>query len=114
MNTPSRTRTIPVAMALAILLTGDASLAAGKTGDRASRKPAASPNATNTFTVTGMHCGGCASGICSELKRTPGVSNASVTLTNGLAVVAFDTNRVTTAGLVKVIEEAGYHATPKP
>ena len=67
-------------------------------------------NATNQFLVTGMHCKGCAAGITSELKRTRGVQFAEVTLTNQLAVVAFDTNRVSPAALVKVIQEAGYEA----
>ena len=95
-------------------LSSIALLAADKSPVRDPRRAQKSSNATNTFTITGMHCGGCASGICSELKRTPGVSTASVTLTNGLAVVVFDTNRLSTAGLVKVIEEAGFKAAPKP
>jgi copper chaperone CopZ len=70
------------------------------------------PNATNRFTITGMHCDGCAGGLASELKRTPGVASASVTFSNRLAVVAYDTNRVTTARLVKVAEEAGFKAEP--
>ena len=76
-------------------------------------KPApVTANATNRFTITGMHCDGCANGLTSELKRTPGVASASVTFSNKLAVVAFDTNRVTTAKLVKVTEEAGFKAEP--
>lgn len=67
-------------------------------------------NATNRFTITGMHCNGCAQGLTSELKRARGVVLASVSFTNRLAVVAFDTNRTTTAALVKAIEEAGFKA----
>jgi copper chaperone CopZ len=33
-----------------------------------------------------------------------------VTLTNRLAVVAFDTNRTTAAKLIQVVEEAGFKA----
>jgi copper chaperone CopZ len=84
--------------------------AAAQAGDD---KPApVTANATNRFTITGMHCDGCANGLTSELKRTPGVASASVTFSNRLAVVAFDTNRVTTAKLVKVTEEAGFKAAP--
>ena len=72
------------------------------------------PNATNRFTITGMHCAGCAGGLTSELKRAPGVASASVTFSNQLAVVAYDTNRVTSAKLVKVVEEAGFMAAPAP
>ena len=43
----------------------------------------ATANATNTFAVTGMHCDGCAKGITSELKRTPGVITATVLVVLG-------------------------------
>ena len=65
-------------------------------------------SATNQFRITGMSCAGCAGGLEAELRLTPGVARVSVTLTNGLAVVAFDTNRVATAKLLKVIAEAGF------
>ena len=67
-------------------------------------------NATNRFIVSGMHCDGCAQGITSELKRTPGVAFASVSFSNKLAIVAYDTNRVSAKGLKKVIIGAGYEA----
>ena len=69
-------------------------------------------NATNRFAVTGMHCDGCAKGIASELKRAPGVAAATVSFTNKLAVVAYDTNRTTLKALQQVIVEAGYGAKP--
>lgn len=68
-------------------------------------------NATNEFTITGMHCNGCAQGLTSELKRAAGVASATVSFTNRLAVVAFDTNRTSRARLVQVIEEAGFKAS---
>jgi copper chaperone CopZ len=67
-------------------------------------------NATNRFVVTGMSCNGCAQGIASELKRAPGVAFASLSFSNKLAVIAYDTNRISAAGLKKVITEAGYEA----
>jgi len=70
----------------------------------------ATANATNTFAVTGMHCDGCAKGVTSELRRAPGVVTATVAFSNQLAVVALDTNRVSSAQLIKVIEEAGFKA----
>ena len=69
-------------------------------------------NATNRFVVTGMSCNGCAQGITSELKRVPGVAFASVSFTNKLAIIAYDTNRISAAGLKKVIVEAGFEAKP--
>ncbi len=67
-------------------------------------------NATNRFVVSGMHCDGCAQGITSELKRAPGVAFASVSFSNKLAIIAYDTNRVSIKGLKKVIIKAGYNA----
>ena len=67
-------------------------------------------NATNRFVVTGLSCNGCAQGIAGELKRTPGVAFASVSFSNKLATVAYDTNRISTKELRKVIVEAGYGA----
>jgi len=83
----------------------------------AAEKPATPVTAsvTNRFRITGMSCAGCAGGLEAELRLTPGIARASVTFTNGLAVVAFDTNRVATAKLLKVIEEAGFKgALAKP
>ncbi len=76
-------------------------------------EPPTATTTTNSFTITGMHCDGCAKGITSELKRTAGVASATVTFSNQLAIVAFDTNRVTSAQLIKVINEAGFQAQPK-
>lgn len=76
----------------------------------AAEPPAVTANATNQFQITGMHCDGCANGIASELKHLPGVAYAQVTFSNRLAVVAYDTNRVSAEGLKKVIVEAGYDA----
>ena len=77
------------------------------------REPvAAAANATNRFAITGMHCDGCAQGITSELKRAPGVAFASVSFSNKLAVIAYDTNRISAKGLKKVIVAAGFEAKP--
>ena len=76
----------------------------------AADKPAVTANATNQFAITGMHCDGCAGGLTAELKATRGVATAAVTFSNQLAVVAYDTNKVNTAQLTKVIKEAGFAA----
>ena len=57
-----------------------------------------------------MHCNGCAQGIASELKRTPGVAFASVSFSNQVATVAYDTKRTSVRALRKVIHAAGYDA----
>ena len=81
-------------------------------GEPATPRLAPNPvvNATNRFVVSGMHCDGCAQGITSELKRAPGVAFASVSFSNKLAIITYDTNRISTKGLKKVIIKAGYEA----
>ena len=74
-----------------------------------SAKPAIA-NQTNWFKISGMHCNGCAGGIRSELRQTAGVADATVSFTNKLAMVAYDTNSVTPKQLIGVIKEAGYSA----
>jgi copper chaperone CopZ len=69
-------------------------------------------NVTNRFEIRGMHCGGCAAGITAELKLVSGVVSAEVSFPKRLAVVAYDTNRVSQSQLVKVVHEAGYTAVP--
>lgn len=69
-------------------------------------------NATNYFTITGMHCDGCANGLTAELKETKGVISAQVSFSNRLAVVAVDTNKISTVKLTQVIKEAGFEAQP--
>jgi copper chaperone CopZ len=101
---------------LAALLSG-LPLLMGSTAEREPKAPPAPPappaaNATNWLAISGMHCEGCARGITSELKRTPGVVRAEVSFTNKLAVVAYDTNRVSLKTLQDVIAQAGYAAKP--
>jgi len=74
--------------------------------------PTGRANATNRFAIAGMHCEGCAGGLAEELKGTRGVISAQVTFSNKLAVVAYDTNRVSRATLVKVAKAAGFEAKP--
>ena len=78
----------------------------------AAEKTAVTANATNSFTVSGMHCDGCAGGLTAELKETRGIAHATVTFSNKLAVVAYDTNQVSAAQLTKVIKDSGFEATP--
>jgi copper chaperone CopZ len=79
---------------------------------QAADKAPTTANATNYFTITGMHCDGCANGLTGELKETKGVISAQVTFSNQLAVVAIDTNKINAAKLTKVIKAAGFEAKP--
>jgi periplasmic mercuric ion binding protein len=77
----------------------------------AADKTTVTANATNRFTISGMHCDGCAGGLTAELKETRGIAHATVTFSNKLAVVAYDTNQVSATQLTKVIKDAGFEAT---
>lgn len=74
------------------------------------QSPTATANRTNWFKVSGMHCNRCAGGIRSELRRTAGVADATVSFTNKLAMVAYDTNSVSAKQFLAVIKDAGYSA----
>jgi len=87
-----------------------AALASAVLTTLAADKPAVTANATNQFTITGMHCDGCAGGLTAELKAARGVATAQVTFSNQLAVVTYDTNKINTVQLTKVIKEAGFTA----
>jgi copper chaperone CopZ len=80
------------------------------TATPAADKTSAAANATNYFSITGMHCDGCANGLAAELKETRGVIRAEVTFSNKLATVAVDTNKISVGKLTKVIKEAGFEA----
>lgn len=76
--------------------------------DRPSAPKAA--NASNEFTITGMHCDGCAPGLGAGRRRARGVASATVSFANRFALVAYNTNRTSTAKPIKVIEAAGFQA----
>jgi copper chaperone CopZ len=82
------------------------------TATQAADKAPGAANATNYFTISGMHCDGCANGLTAELKETRGVIHAQVTFSNRLAMVAIDTNKISTTKLTRVIQKSGYQATP--
>ncbi|MCW5554932.1 MAG: heavy-metal-associated domain-containing protein [Verrucomicrobiae bacterium] len=95
-------------MKLQLILT--LTLACLATAAQAKDKPTVTPNATNRYTISGMHCDGCAGGLKAELKEIPGVASAEVTFSNKLAVVTYNTNQVTKVRLTRVIKEAGFTA----
>lgn len=62
------------------------------------------------FPVMGMHCASCATLIEKKLKKTPGVSNASVNYASEQASVEFDPQSCTLDALKQSVESAGYQA----
>jgi copper chaperone CopZ len=68
--------------------------------------PKAPANATQRFAIEG--CGGCAAGLQFELEEAEGIVKAEVVLAEKLAVVSFNTNLITLAGVTNVIKRAGF------
>ncbi len=67
-----------------------------------------------TLGVAYMTCDGCASVVNKALQEVNGVQSVAVDYRNGTADVAFDSDLVNSAGLIKAVESAGYHAQVGP
>ena len=74
---------------------------------------AAAAAAQLTMTISGMHCGGCATGIAAMLKRTEGVLKADVSYEERRAVVSYDAAKTSPEKIVAAIERMGYKAEIK-
>ena len=62
--------------------------------------------------VTGMSCASCVSRVQQALEAVPGVESAAVNLATGQARVALLDERLPEADLARVVQAAGYEATP--
>ncbi|MBS0423911.1 MAG: cadmium-translocating P-type ATPase [Proteobacteria bacterium] len=62
--------------------------------------------------IEGMTCAACAARIEKNLNKLPGVE-AAVNFANEKAQVNYDENQINTGALVKAIEKAGFHVTPR-
>ncbi|XP_055282151.1 copper-transporting ATPase 2 isoform X8 [Moschus berezovskii] len=61
--------------------------------------------------ITGMTCASCVHNIESKLRRTDGITYASVALATSKAHVKFDPEIIGPRDIVKLIEEIGFHAS---
>jgi P-type Cu+ transporter len=68
--------------------------------------------ATAELAVSGMHCGSCVALIEESLHEQPGVSDASVDLDSGRAVVHYDPAVLGVEDLRATVAAAGYSAAP--
>ncbi|MDR0673419.1 MAG: heavy-metal-associated domain-containing protein [Zoogloeaceae bacterium] len=66
---------------------------------------------TTTIKVDGMSCGGCSSRVGKLLAELPGVAQADVERSSGLARVEFDAAKVGHEALLTVIRDAGFGAS---
>lgn len=65
---------------------------------------------TISFHVSGMHCASCASNIQRKLKKTAGVSEASVNYANEQATVTYAGNDTTKTAIATAVADIGYTA----
>jgi copper chaperone CopZ len=61
-----------------------------------------------TLPVEGMTCGACAVTVQKRLQQEAGVKDASVNYATGKSTVTIDDSKVTVAGLVSAVRDAGY------
>ncbi len=92
---------------------------AGYTAEIVSRREEAVVSASQSRTrqkvalsLGGMHCSSCASIIERSLKKLPGVVAANVNFAAEKASVIFDAAQAGVPDLIRIIEKAGYRATP--
>ena len=62
-----------------------------------------------TYKIRGMHCASCAGTIERVLLKAAGVRSASANFASESALIEFDENVVSEAGLAKAVESVGYH-----
>lgn len=65
---------------------------------------------TVSFHVSGMHCASCATNIQRKLRKTKGVSEATVNYANEQATVAYDEHTASAKDLEKAVADIGYKA----
>ncbi len=69
----------------------------------------ADPNKRISLSLFGMHCSSCANIIERQLKKTPGVKQATVNFSAEKASILFDENVSTAKNLIDAIAKVGYH-----
>ena len=64
-------------------------------------------NQTNTYTVSGMHCGHCVASVSEEVQEIAGVDDVDVVLETG-ALTVTSAQPIDDAAVKAAVEEAGY------
>jgi copper chaperone CopZ len=62
---------------------------------------------TNTYTVSGMHCGHCVASVSEEVQEIAGVEDVDVVLETG-ALTVTSAQPIDDAAVKAAVEEAGY------
>ena len=72
--------------------------------------PGCRGDATSTFQVGGMYCGGCAETVQQIVGELPGVTVVEVSYEQRRMVVTYDPARVQPGAIRTAVEERGYQA----
>lgn len=67
-------------------------------------------NQKNTFKVSDMHCPSCPKLIQMDLEDTNGVISVDANLETKLVTVEFDSDKLNSEDLIKIIKNSGYTA----
>lgn len=67
---------------------------------------------TATWKIEGMHCEGCAQTIRALVESEAGVHASEVSYPAGTARVHYDRSAISAPAIARVIERAGFKATP--
>ncbi len=62
------------------------------------------------FTISGMHCNGCAERITKMLENIEGVRSADVSFGDEQTAIEFDREQATLLQMREAVEKAGYKA----
>tara|TARA_R110001583_G_scaffold13031_2_gene56914 strand:- start:8820 stop:9161 length:342 start_codon:yes stop_codon:yes gene_type:complete len=73
-------------------------------------KPVQEQIKTITLKVTGMTCAGCSISLQKEIKSVEGVIENDVKYPGDIAIIKYDSTKITIDELVKLIENKGYIA----
>lgn len=69
---------------------------------------------TQSFSIQGMHCTGCAANIDLDLEELAGIASVQTNYASQKTVVEYDSSTITEQDIIEQIKKTGYQATPAP
>jgi Cu+-exporting ATPase len=68
-------------------------------------------NRTQTFSIQGMHCTGCAASIDLDLEELTGIASVQTNYASQKTAVEYDSSIITEQEIIEQIKKTGYQAT---
>jgi len=65
------------------------------------------------FNVVGMHCVGCSMGISKLLRKSKGIADVEVHLSDSKLTITYDEETVDHAQIIATVARLGYKAVPE-